>query len=156
MLTRSGHLGWDATCTLIRGLTRSRTLKNHAFTGRTSFWRLHFWFIWISFHFFFPKFQFPNSGCGLSASVAYMPVFTVLDPLPRGTQVWMNVTRKSDQVKQSSTIHINTQLRGNARLQRRTSWNCNTCENQNGGIGLCNVVVVTFRDARLTSLVVTQ
>ena len=27
--------------------------------------------------FFFPKFKFPNSGCGLSASAAYTPVFTV-------------------------------------------------------------------------------
>ena len=26
---------------------------------------------------FFPKFKFPNSGCGLSASAAYTPVFTV-------------------------------------------------------------------------------
>ena len=27
---------------------------------------------------FFPKFELPNSGCGLSASAAYTPVFTVL------------------------------------------------------------------------------
>ena len=27
--------------------------------------------------FFFPKSKFPNSGCGLSASAAYTPVFTV-------------------------------------------------------------------------------
>ena len=26
---------------------------------------------------FFPKFEFPNLGCGLSASAAYTPVFTV-------------------------------------------------------------------------------
>ena len=29
-------------------------------------------------NFFFPKFKFPNSGCGLSASAAYTAVFTVL------------------------------------------------------------------------------
>ena len=29
-------------------------------------------------NFFFPKFELPNTGCGLSASVAYMPVFTVM------------------------------------------------------------------------------
>ena len=28
-------------------------------------------------NFFFPKFEFPNLGCGLSASAAYTPVFTV-------------------------------------------------------------------------------
>ena len=28
-------------------------------------------------NFFSPKFKFPNSGCGLSASAAYTPVFTV-------------------------------------------------------------------------------
>ena len=28
--------------------------------------------------FFFPKSKFPNSGCGLSASAAYTPVFTVI------------------------------------------------------------------------------
>ena len=28
--------------------------------------------------FFFHKFELPNSGCGLSASAAYTPVFTVM------------------------------------------------------------------------------
>ena len=30
------------------------------------------------FQIFFPKFEFLNSGCGLSASAAYTPVFTVV------------------------------------------------------------------------------
>ena len=34
---------------------------------------------------FFPKFKFPNSGCGLSASAAYTPVFTVLLTFSHGT-----------------------------------------------------------------------
>ena len=29
-------------------------------------------------NFFPPKYELPNSGCGLFASVAYMPVFTVI------------------------------------------------------------------------------
>ena len=31
----------------------------------------------IFVQFFFPKFKLANSGCGLSASAAYTPVFTV-------------------------------------------------------------------------------
>ena len=34
------------------------------------------WIYLISFQNFFPKFELPNSGCGLSASAAYTPVFT--------------------------------------------------------------------------------
>ena len=47
---------------------------------KTSFSRLRFWFIFISFQNFFLKFEMPNSGCGLSASAAYTPVFTVINP----------------------------------------------------------------------------
>ena len=54
------------------------TWRKNACTCKTSFSRLHFWFILISFHKFFPKFELPNSRCGLSASAAYTPVFTVI------------------------------------------------------------------------------
>lgn len=44
----------------------------------------HFTLLMIYFNFFpmfffFPKFEFPNSGWGLSANVAYMPLFMVHD-----------------------------------------------------------------------------
>ena len=54
------------------------TWRNSAFTCKTSLSRLHFWFILISFKFFFSKSKLLNSGCGLSASAAYTPVFTVI------------------------------------------------------------------------------
>ena len=50
----------------------------HVHTCKISFSILHFWFILISFQIFFTKCRLPNSGCGLSASTAYAPVFTVL------------------------------------------------------------------------------
>ena len=53
------------------------TWRNNACTCKTSFSRLHFWFILISFQTFFPKFELPNSRCSLSTSVAYTPVFMV-------------------------------------------------------------------------------
>ena len=43
------------------------TWRNNARIWKTSFSRLHFWFILISFQ-FFPKFELPNSGCSLSAN----------------------------------------------------------------------------------------
>ena len=51
---------------------------NSECTKQTSFSRL------LSIHFnffpnFFPKFEFPNLGCGWSVSAAYMPLFTVID-----------------------------------------------------------------------------
>ena len=69
----SWNAGW---CTF----SFQETLRNNACTWKTSFSRLHFWFILISFKFFFPKFELPNLGCGLSGSVAYMYtlVFTVI------------------------------------------------------------------------------
>ena len=62
---------------LIRGLTRARNLKKQYMYMQDFFLKTHFWFILISFPKFFPKFELPNSRCGLSASAAYTPVFTV-------------------------------------------------------------------------------
>ena len=53
------------------------TWRNNACTCKTTFYRLHFPFILISFKNIFQKFELPNSRCGLSASAAYTPVFTV-------------------------------------------------------------------------------
>ena len=66
---------------LIRGLTRARNLRKKCIYMycKTSLSRLDFWFILISFNFFCPKSKLLNSGCGLSASVAYAPVFKVFN-----------------------------------------------------------------------------
>ena len=37
----------------------------------------YFDFIPKTFFLYFPKFELPNSGCGLSASAVYPPMFTV-------------------------------------------------------------------------------
>lgn len=42
-----------------------------------SFLKPHFWFILISVQKGFPKFEFPDLGCGLPVSAAYTPVFMV-------------------------------------------------------------------------------
>ena len=42
---------------------------------------------------FFPKFEFQNLGCGLSASVAYTPVFTVLST---SACWWVNLKKESE------------------------------------------------------------
>ena len=51
----------------------------HVHICKTSFSRLHCLLMYFNFFSkFFPKFKFPNSGCGLSASAAYTPVFMVV------------------------------------------------------------------------------
>ena len=58
------------------------TWRNSALTCKASLSRLHFWFILISFKFLFSKSKLLNSGCSLSASAAYKPVFTVFSIFP--------------------------------------------------------------------------
>ena len=55
---------------------------------------------------FFPKFELPNSGCSLSASAAYTPVFTVLiiqflseKILVLSRRNWRNVSGKGCKLK---------------------------------------------------------
>ena len=50
------------------------------------------WFIFISFHIFFPKSELPNWGCGLFARTAYTPVFTLWHPLRRVVTIFMEIS----------------------------------------------------------------
>ena len=56
----------------------------------------------ISFQNYFPKFELPNSGCGLSASAAYTLVFTVV------VQVWTH--RKNDRCRGLSLFEMQMML----------------------------------------------
>ena len=62
---------------LICGLTHSRNLKKQCMYMKDIFLKTPL-LIYVSFFpNFFPQFKLPNSGCGLSVSAAYTPVFTV-------------------------------------------------------------------------------
>lgn len=63
----------------IRDLTCSRSLKKQCMYrySRTSFSRLHVWFIRISFPIFFSKFKFPNAGGYGSQFVTSLQVIPV-------------------------------------------------------------------------------
>ena len=67
----------------IHGLTHSRTLKKQCLVqvGHLSQDSTFDLFEFLSI-IFFSKFKFPNSGCSLSVSAAYMPVFTVTIKIP--------------------------------------------------------------------------
>ena len=64
---------------LIRGLTRARNLKKQCIYMKDIFVKTPL-LIYFNFFqkFFFPKSKLLNSGCGLSASAAYTPLFTVV------------------------------------------------------------------------------
>ena len=79
------------------------TSRNNAHTWKTSFSRLHFWFILISFQNVFPKFKLPNLGSGLSASAAYTPVFTVTLSCRR-TDFGQSIWPAGDQLTTAFTI----------------------------------------------------
>ena len=60
----------------MHGLTRARiNLKKQCTCMEDIFLKTPF----LIYFDFFPKFKLPNSGCGLSASTAYTPVFTILN-----------------------------------------------------------------------------